>query len=756
MKYLLLSSLRFRRSYIARNTIMAILAAKAASKPTSGRRSCTLFLLALLLLSTALRVDGATVTVPIELDYPLLRQLLVKQLFDTPDQSTELFNDPSGCSRIVLANPHLSGKPPNLEIVTEIKARLGVSILGGCTKLSQWQGSAGFLGKPVIQPGATSLRLKLIDSWLVASNGGKVTSGRIWDLTKARFHSLFYRYTLDLSSSINALGMMLPDVLPLRTTQQLETIVGSLRLRDIQVLPASVDVSLGFQVEELAEQPRPEAELSARELEQLENRWQMMDALFTFAVKHYASATNLQELRSALLETLLDSRYRLRDALTTPRRRTNDPVRHWFLDSWKRLSPVIRRIGLEQTGPEPLLWISLLTATDALYALDRLGPAVGLDISTDGLRRLARLVNENAGDDALHYDQAIDPQLQRLFRLPSTPEPAQPLGFRLDFWPISTARAATSSDRLDRWAPSKDQLGEYLPLVASLLNETAEETRVKSKLEPPIATLFRKLVLTTAWQESCWRQYVVTKKDIEPLRSDSGDVGLMQMNERVWRGFYDIQKLRWDIHYNGRAGAEVLLNYLVRYALKQGEHKHTGGLDNLARASYCAYNGGPSQISRYRKPGVASTYKKVDAAFWKKYQQVKAGNELKVAKCLGGETTLSAYRQPAPSAVKKIVRGKEKQATDAAERWVLAQNGNRFTLQLAVFSKRESAQDFIAQQSLSGQIGIVAMRKGRTTQFAVLYGSYVTRAEAQHAKQRLKHLNPWMRRFAEVRKAGSS
>jgi SPOR domain/Transglycosylase SLT domain len=741
---------------------MAILAAKTASKPPSGRRPYTLFLLPLLLFSIALRVEGATVTVPIMLDYPLLRQVLVKQLFNTPDQSVELLNDPSGCSRIVLANPRLSGKPPNLEIVTDIKARFGVSILGGCTKLPQWQGSAGFIGKPVIQPGATSLRLKLIDSWLVASDGGKITSGRIWDLTKDRFHSLFYRYALDLSPSINALGMILPDVLPLRTTQQLETIVGSLRLRDIQVLPASIEVLLGFQVEELAEKPHSEAKLNARELRQLENRWQMMDALFTFAVKYYASATNLQELRNALLETLLDSRYRLRDALTKPANPSNDPVRHWFLDSWKRLSPVIRRIGFEQTGQDPLLWISLLTATDALYALDRLGPAIGLDISTDGLRRLARLVNENAGDNALRYDQAIDPELQRLFRLPSTLEPEQPSGFRFDLWPIGTAWAGTSSNRLDRWAPNKDQLGEYLPLIASLLNETAEETLVKRKLKPPVATLFRKLVLTTAWQESCWRQYVVAKKNIEPLRSGSGDVGVMQINERVWRGFYDIQKLRWDIRYNSHAGAEVLLNYLVRYALKQGEHKHSGGLDNLARASYSAYNGGPSQISRYRKPGVASTHKKVDAAFWKKFQQVKAGNELKVAQCLGGETTLSTYKKPAPTAVKKIVSSKERQAAagtaspDAAERWVLAQNDNRFTLQLAVFSKRASAQKFIAQQSLSGQIGIFAMRKGRTTQFAVLYGSYAKRAEAERAKQRLKHLNPWMRRFVEVRKAGKS
>ena len=732
----------------------------ATIEQASNPRPGAVFLLLFLLLTAPLRAHGATVNVPIELDYPLLRQLLIKQLFNTPDQSTEILNDPSGCSRIVLANPRLAAKRPDLEIVTEVRALLGVGIPGGCTTLLEWQGSAGFLGRPVIQPGATSLRIDPKDSWLVAADGSKITSGRIWDLARDRFQPLFSRFTLDLAPSVNVLGMMLPDVLPRRSTQQLQTIIDSLRLGDIQVSPTSLAVSLSLEIGELAERPQPEAVLSARELQQWETRWHMMDALFTFAIKYYASATSLQELRSTLLDILLDSRYRLRDVLTAPSSRSNDAVRRWFLDSWKRLSPVIRRIGLEQTGQEPLLWISLLTATDALYALDRLGPAIGLDVSADGLRRLARLINDNSGGDPLRYDQAVDPELQRLFQLPSPPELEQRSGFRLDLWSIRSAWAGSSTDRLDRWAPSKDQLGEYLPLVASLLQETAEKTLKKNSLEPPVAKLFRKLVLATAWQESCWRQYVVNKKKIEPLRSGTGDVGLMQINESIWRGFYDIQKLRWDIAYNSRAGAEVLLNYLVKHALKQGEHERSGGLDNLARASYSAYNGGPSQISRYRNPGVASTHKKVDAAFWDKYQQVKAGNELNVARCMGGETADSAPRQPAAKAVKETVRGKKKKVTadaaprDAGERWVLAQKEDHFTLQLAVFSKRESAWKFIAQQSLSGEVAIYPVRKGKTGQFVVLYGSYVKRADADRAKQRLKDLKPWPRQFGEVRKAG--
>jgi septal ring-binding cell division protein DamX len=754
-----------RQSDLARNRIATLTWSTATTEQASTRRPGVVFLLMLLLLTAPFRVDGSTVTVPIKLDYPLLRQLLVEQLFNTPNQSAEILHDPSGCSRIVLANPRLGAKRPDLEIVTEVKALLGVSILDGCSTLLQWQGSASFVGRPVIQPGATSLRIEPTDSWLVAADGSKVTAGKIWDLAKDRFQPLFSRFTLDLAPSINVLGMMLPDVLAGRSTQQLQTIVGSLRLSDIQVTPTSLDVSLGFQMEELAAQPQPEAMLSARELQQWETRWQMMDALFTFAVKYYASATSLQELRSTALDILLDSRYRLREALTAPASRSNDPVRRWFLDSWKRLSPVIRRIGLEHTGQEPLLWIRVLTATDALYALDRLGPAIGLDISADGLRRLARLINKEAGVDPLRYDQAVDPELQRLFQLPSPSEPERPLGLRFDLLPIRSAWAGPSTDRLDRWAPSTDKLDEYLPMVASLLQETVEKTLKKQRLEPPVVRLFRRLVLTTAWQESCWRQYVVNKTKIEPLRSDTGDVGLMQMNEKVWRGFYDIQKLRWDTAYNSRAGAEVLLNYLVKYALKQGEQKRPGGLDNLARASYSAYNGGPSQVSRYRKSHVAASHKKVDAAFWKKYQQVKAGNELNVAQCIGGKTADSAPRRPAAKAVKRIASGRKNEAAagataaaprDAGEGWVLAQEEHHFTLQLAVFSQRESARRFIAQQSLAGQVGIYALRKGQSTQFVVLYGSYVKRTDADQAKRRLKHLKPWVRQFGAVRKAGRS
>lgn len=81
------------------------------------------------------------------------------------------------------------------------------------------------------------------------------------------------------------------------------------------------------------------------------------------------------------------------------------------------------------------------------------------------------------------------------------------------------------------------------------------------------------------------------------------------------------------------AGAEILMTYLVRYALRKNEHKRPGG--NLARATYSAYNGGPGHLTRYRAAKPVAQLKKVDHAFWQKFQAVKSGQELPVKSCYG-------------------------------------------------------------------------------------------------------------------------
>jgi len=698
-------------------------------------------------------VIAETVRVPIKLDYPVLRQLMLSQLFNTPDKRAEILHDTDGCSNILLSDPRLREHQQKLEITTHVRANIATAAFGNCTQLFNWEGDARFLTEPVIQPDGRSIRLKILSSQLYNPQGRLIT-GQIWELASGQLLSFMNRYQIDLSPTLNQLNQLLPDILEKRSALQISKISDSLKLAAISIVADGIDVAVDLQLDRLPATQEPVAILSLEEIQQLEANWQMMDAMLTFAVKHYANATHQQELRDTLADIFLDARYRLVDALTMQVTAANDPVRHWFIDSWQELGPVLRQISLENPGQEPML-ISLLAATDALAILDRMGPSIGLDISANGLRRMGRMLIDQPGINPLFYDNAIDPALRHLFQLPPSIELNQPSGFNFNLWPISSAWAESSNDRLNLWVPTKNELPEYLPIIRDLLEDSADSTTKEPRLDASANKIFQDLVLTTAWQESCWRQYVIKNSQIVTLHSSTGDTGLMQINERVWRGLYDTQKLRWDIAYNARAGTEILLSYLVKYSLKRGEHKQRGGLDNLARSAYSAYNGGPSKTSRYRDPQAISPHKKIDAAFWRKYQAVKQGNELQVAQCLGGKASdivASRTNQQSPKNV-PIAPDKQPSAAsrdDVGKVWILAQNNNHYTLQLAVFSSLKAAQQFTADNQLKGTVAIAPLGKDKEGQFVVLNGSFKNKAAAEERKRQYKSLKPWVRQIKDI------
>jgi hypothetical protein len=455
--------------------------------------------------------------------------------------------------------------------------------------------------------------------------------------------------------------------------------------------------------------PVPEPTLSLDELERWDRAWQSWDAFLTFLIKH-AGGDAVDEVRRQLREVFLEARYDIVEILRPQAPRTEDPVRPLFLKTWKRLAPILRHMTTSLPGEAALRYMSFVTSADALAALEQLGPEYGVDISTDGLRRLARIIEPAPFSDPTAYSEDVDPELRRMFGFgppPPTPEledtetpapetetPAEdatptpeledaetpapetetpakdatptpdldsetdnpqlkavesaesepdsrfhfPSGsLNLELWTlISPGTAwAQAARKVDRWIPKKDEVVDYLKQVRELLLKTQDETQKEKKLEERFSILFRNMMLTTAWQESCWRQFVRQRGTLQPLTSPVGAVGIMQVNVRVWRGFYDQSSLRESMAYNSKAGSEIMRHYLVDYAVAKGELAVRGDTDDLARATYAAYNGGPGKLRRYRRQAGNKTGHRIDEAFWKKYQQIKAGNDLAVASCFG-------------------------------------------------------------------------------------------------------------------------
>lgn len=703
----------------------------------------------LLLAEQSLRAE--TIKVPLQADFPLLRQLLVDQLFNRDTLSTELLHDPSGCSEIVLSDPQLSETDRHLRIDSRLHARLAINMLNRCMPLMTWDGYARVISDPVIKADNPRLvYLQVIDSHLLSTDNEILTSGPLWDRAREHIHPLFNRFRLDLSSSLDELQRFIPLFLPKHSQEQIQAMLSSLQLSDIQVMADGIHGDLSLTIDTVALPERPERPLTEQEQVLWQQKWQSMDALLTHAIKHYAAATELAELRHALFDILLEARYRLVTALA--QEQGEDPVRHWFIRSWAQLIPVLHQISAENPRHATLGLLTLITASDALQTLDKLGPAFGLDISMDGLRRLARLLNETPGIDPLQYDETLDPELMRLFQFPPVHDDNDS-HYRIDFWPVREALAAVDRPLAD-WIAKPGELQPYLNKIRKLLLANAERELREAELTGAQQDVFRKLVMTTAWQESCWRQYVVENDKIVPLRSGTGDTGIMQVNERVWRGFVDLHKLRWEVAYNIQSGSRILLNYLTRYALKQGEHKHRGGLDNLARASYSAYNGGPGQVRRYRSDKAPKAQRIIDQSFHKKYQSVKHGEELAVAECLGGKGAhlllAQERKKTASPSPKPPPPGKGKQLIHR-ESWIKRQNKNHFTLQLAVFSSYKAAKSFISQQKIPGNYAIY--RQPGKARYAIIYGRYSNRQKAGKEGRLFKSSNPWIRRIGDIQVA---
>lgn len=374
--------------------------------------------------------------------------------------------------------------------------------------------------------------------------------------------------------------------------------------------------------------------------------WQQWDSFLGNVVKKLGENFRPDQ-REQLSELFLDARYQLALAVNSG---ASDPVPQLFVDTWNRLSPIVKQAipgAAQQTAGQ---YTSFIRSMDAASSFSGIGQRLGIfRITPDALRGAAQLLDAGGGTDPLAYVMDVDSGLRGLLgftgALPeSRPSPLLEQGrierlrrkasAAIRSLLVRTAYAAeTGLDRLNEWVPNNQEIPDYLLEVRQLLTQTSDKVLAKSTLAPEHQQLYRQIVFATGWQESCWRQFIKKGEKLTPLASSTGDVGLMQVNRIVWRSLYDVKGLNGDIGYNGNAGAEILHYYLTRFAIRKQEDKQPGG--HLARSTYSAYNAGPGGLARYRGVRQSPTWKKVDEAFWTKFQAVSSGQELAVKSCYG-------------------------------------------------------------------------------------------------------------------------
>jgi hypothetical protein len=592
---------------------------------------------------------GREVRVPLRLDAKFLRQALMAQVFTEAGGTARVWDDGTGCNYLVLSAPAVDIEAGRVRVTSPGEARIGTALGGSCLLLLDWTGTVEVFEEPRLDESAPVIRFAVVDSELRGENHRKGVTGTLWDWVKRYVHPRIAVLTIDLRPALREVRSLLPLVLPSDDVERTRRLVDSVSISEVHTSGDRLVATLQLSPPEpptagpggARAGPAPEPTFSPEELRQWEAHWQHWDAFLTFVLEQAAGDSDTPELREALLEVLLDARYDILGALAPTRPGQPDPVPALFVRTWKRLAPVLRRVSARLPSEQALRYLSFIAAADALRAIEELGPQSGLDISADGLRRLARMIAPGAAEDPVAYSLDVDPRLRRLFGFGEPlPPPADNPDVDLGAWLIARAWAgdelpAGLVSRLNHWVPSAGDVDRYLPLVRDLLHFTADRAVAKFGLEDRFHELFHATVLATAWQESCWRQFVEIGGRLSAIRSAAGSVGIMQVNLHVWRGFYDAAGLQKDISYNANAGSEILLRYLRDQAIAKGEHKASGGVDNLARATYAVYNAGPAQLRRYRRAKVPARVRRVDDAFYRKYRTIRRGDELAVAECYG-------------------------------------------------------------------------------------------------------------------------
>ena len=583
-----------------------------------------------------------TTTIPVVTTHEFIRLALIKQMFRGKNQTARVVDDGSGCYYLDVSRPRIDSRQGYLHVLVNAEARIGKAMGNRCISVLRWDGQIEIFQQLKV---AAHSRVKatVVKSNLRNHDGNPVPAGNyVWQWLTRYVHPRLEAVVFDLTEPARSMRDFLPAALPHVPKQDITFLLDSLTIDSVGIRKDGVQFNFKVGVKNRWRTPRQlEPPLRGEEKEKVFAVMRQLDSFYTIIVKHLAVELSA-DLQRELLTVLLDLRYELTRILAVSNYSVRNPVRRLFLQTWRRLTPIMKAIAEKQHRHQDILQLmSFITAGEALSTLDRAGPSLGIEISGNGLRRLARILLPRVRAP-LAYSTRVDPQLRSLFGFGSPIRVSR--SHRWDNWIswfLSSAEAAVPmtpklKDKLNKVIPTFRNLDSYLPLANKALKHSAESQINKGKLDAKYHDTYRWLVLSAAWKESCWRQYVRRKGQRTPLQSHAGAVGIMQIVPKVWRGFYEPKQLKWDFVYNTRAGGEILLHYMRDYAIRKKEHLRNGGIDNLARAAYAAYNAGPRRLSRYRNPKATKRQRQVDESFYNKFLQVKKGQVFEVKSCYAG------------------------------------------------------------------------------------------------------------------------
>ncbi len=277
----------------------------------------------------------------------------------------------------------------------------------------------------------------------------------IWKLIEKYVHPPLGQVMIDLTPPINEVTQLLPFFVKSEQQEKLKMGLKSLRPGPVKVGPKAMEaeILLDLDVPQGIEPGNAPELLTEAEKEGFINTWETWDFFLVQELLSLVGRPLTGEERHALLKTLLEMRYGFVNALDhkSPER---DLVREQFIKSWTELGPILRKQLIREDATSLFGYMGYFTAMDSLKILDNLGRAFGLEISQNGLIRLARTLSTGQVQWSPGYAWEVNPELRKLLGLgapipesgPGYEEDEEPLGINPDFFTELLAEFFISGD----------------------------------------------------------------------------------------------------------------------------------------------------------------------------------------------------------------------------------------------------------------------------------------------------------------------
>jgi len=331
-------------------------------------------------------------TLPVQLDYSLIKKALITQLYKGAGNTAELWNDRQGCSYLKLSDPQVGGQNGQIRLVNNLQARFGTGLGGQCVTIFEWAGILETLQQPTINAAQSVLSLPITKVTASDREGHSVSNSQLQELINRFVEPKLSAVKIDLNESRADIEKTVTEFLPKENATEVKEILNTLKFSSADANENGVAIKLAFDAPAKVVDKKPATPLSDAEQKQWQANWQEWDAFFSKAIQQASDDAQSPELRDTLMEILLESRSAFQAGLKEHDANGEDPVRVFFTQTWQRLAPQLKTLAKELPEIQGLRYMTFIAATDVLYELENIGAPFGLDISSAGLRRLARIL----------------------------------------------------------------------------------------------------------------------------------------------------------------------------------------------------------------------------------------------------------------------------------------------------------------------------------------------------------------------------